>query len=255
MPRGRYGEARAGFTLLEVVLAMTALALVVTICYGGFHLGIRAVERGEMAVVTSQRLRVAADVLIRQIKSTVPYPARNEDEEVYPYFVGSATSLTFVTAAGLQGGGGLTRVVYQVANDPLRLVIAESPFFSPDVLGREAPDKPGEAAAVLLDGFRSIKFEYLMNDGVESEWRSAWDGHEDEMLPAAVRIMVEGLPGFGGDTWGQEIPVMATAYGENTGEVDEEDLGEVPTAGVQNPNQQDNGDGGGGGDGGDSGDD
>ena len=46
-----------------------------------------------------------------------------------------------------------------------------------------------------------------------------------EMMPAAVRIVVTGLPGLELDVWGQEIPVMATAYGENTGEVDDDELG------------------------------
>src|SRR5437868_338778 len=150
---------RAGFTLLELMLAMTALAMVAAVCYGAFHLGIRAVEKGEMAVVTTQRLRVAADTLIRQIKSTVAYPARNEEEDVYPFFMGSATSMTFITAAGLQGGGGLTRVVYQVVDDPPRLVISESPFFSPDELGRDPVDHAADAGTTLLDNFRSLKFE------------------------------------------------------------------------------------------------
>jgi general secretion pathway protein J len=216
---------RDGFTLLEVVLAMTALALLSAICYAAFQLAIRAMERGEVAVVTAQRLRVAADVLIRQIKSTVPYPARNKDFDVYPYFVGSATSMTFITAAGLHGGGGLDRIVYQVVADPPRLVLSESPYFSPDVLGEDTVDTSGGETTVLLDGFRNLKFEYLLNDGADTEWRPTWDGHEEEMLPIAVRILVEGLPGLELDVWGQEIPIMATGYGENTGEVDEEDLG------------------------------
>src|SRR5881628_4211809 len=103
-------ERRDGFTLLELVLAMSALAMITAICYGAFHLGIRAVESGERAVVTAQRLRVASDLLIRQVKSAVPYPARNRDDEVYPYFFSTATSMTFVTAAGQEGGGGLARV-------------------------------------------------------------------------------------------------------------------------------------------------
>src|SRR5262245_31959118 len=185
-----------GFTLLEVTLAMTALGMIAAMCYGAFHLGVRAVERGEVAVVTAQRLRVASDVLIRQIKSVVAYPARNEDDEVFPYFMGSATSMTFITATGLEGGGGLTRVVYQVVDDPPRLVMAESRYFSPDGLGRDPAGDAGGPSTVLLDGFTALKFEYLMNDGVETEWRQAWDGHDDEMLPAAVRVLVDGLPGL-----------------------------------------------------------
>ena len=220
-------KARAGFTLLEVVLALTALALVAAICYGAFHLGIRAVERGEVAVVTAQRLRVASDLLIRQVKSAVPYPARNRDDEVYPYFMGTATSMTFVTAAGQEGGGGLARVVYQVVDDPPRLVMAEGQFFSPDSLGRAPVARSDGRTTVLLDGFRSLKFEYLMNDGAETEWRAEWSGLEDEMLPAAVRVLVDGLPGLEVETWGQEIPLMATTFGDNSGEVGEEDLPEA----------------------------
>jgi hypothetical protein len=209
-----------------VVLAMTALGFVAAICYAAFHLGVRALERGEVAVVTAQRLRVASDTIIRQVKSTVAYAARNKDEEVYPYFVGTATSMTFITSAGLSGGGGLTRVVYQVANDPTRLVLSESPYFSADALGEETVENPGQTDAVLLDGFTNLKFEYMMNDGVDTEWRPEWNGHDEEALPAAVRIMVEGMAGLEVPVWGQEIPIMVAMYGENLGEVDEEDLAE-----------------------------
>src|SRR5947207_12467260 len=169
---------RGGFTLLEIVIALTALALVTVICYGAFHLGIRAMERGEVAVVAAQRLRVATDVIIRQVKSIVPYKARNRDDEEYVFFMGTASSMAFISAAGLEGGGGLTRVVYQVMDDPPRLVMSESPFFSTRALGREPVDQPGLHSAVLLDGFRSLKFEYLFYEGVEPEWRTEWNGHE-----------------------------------------------------------------------------
>ena len=224
---------RAGFTLLELMLAMSCLAMITAICYATFHVGIRAVQSGEVAVVTAQRLRVATDVLIRQIKSAVPYPARNKDDDVYPFFVGTATSLTFITANAQQGGGGLARVVYQLAEEePCTvapcLLLKETPFFSPDALGQDPVDSDLSAAGVdLLHGFRSVKFEYLMNDGAETEWRQSWDGQTDEMMPAAVRIVVTGLPGLELDVWGQEIPIMATVYGENTGEIDDDELPEA----------------------------
>jgi len=218
-------ERRDGFTLLEVTLAMSALAMLVAICYGAFHVGIRAVESGEMAVVTAQRLRVATDVLIRQLKSAVHYPVRTADDNVYWYFTGTATSLTFITAAAQQGGGGLARVVYRLEEDPKRLVLEESPFFSPDTLGADPVDKPGDRAVVLLDGFQSIKFQYCVNDGAEPEceWRDGWDGPTDgeDMMPAAVRIVVTGLPGLELNVWGQEIPIMAMAYGEEQPDPDE----------------------------------
>lgn len=216
-------SSRRGFTLLELILAMSSLALIAAICYAAFHLGVRAVERGEVAVVTAQRLRVASDVLIRQVKSIVPYAVCNEDQEIYPYFVGTATSMSFVTAAGLEGGGGLTRVAYQLVEEPTRLVMAESSRFSPVTLGVPDVAPPSERSAVLLDNFRTLRFEYMMNDGVDTEWRQEWDSYEEEMLPSAVRVLIEGLPGLEVDVWGQEIPLMSL-FGDNVGEVDDDDV-------------------------------
>src|ERR1051325_258630 len=87
-------DRRAGFTLLEIVLAMTALALLTAVCYGAFHLAIRAMERGEVAVTTAQRLRTTDEVL-RQIRSTMNRAESYQGNEPLPYFVGHATSLSF----------------------------------------------------------------------------------------------------------------------------------------------------------------
>src|SRR3989442_7213405 len=89
-----------GFTLLEIVIALTALALITVICYGAFHLGIRAMERGEVAVVAAPRLRGATDGIIRQIQSIVPYKAPNRDDEEDGFFMGTARSMAFITGAG-----------------------------------------------------------------------------------------------------------------------------------------------------------
>jgi prepilin-type N-terminal cleavage/methylation domain-containing protein len=226
--RRRARRRTDGFTLLELLLAMTALAMITAICYGAFHLAIRAVERGEVAVMTSQRLRIAGDVLDRQVKSMVPYKARNEDGETYTYFQGTATSVGFVTANGLSGGGRLAREVYQVLDDPPRLVLTETPLFSPNSLGRDATEELPGQSTVVFEGFKSARFEYLMNDGVDSEWMTRWDGYEEEMLPSAVRIVIEGLPGLeavegSGETvaWGTEKPVMVAALAEDPGDPDE----------------------------------
>jgi hypothetical protein len=238
VPRRGAASGTAGFTLLELILAMTSLAMITAICYGAFHLAIRAVERGEVAVMTAQRLRVAGDVVDRQVKSIVPYFARNLDGETYPYFQGTATSVAFVTAAGLSGGGRLARVVYQVLEDPARLLLTETPVFSPQTLGREAVDQPSGQATVVFEGFRSLRFEYLLSDGVDIEWVARWDGYEEETLPAAVRMVVEGLPGLeaegtGGEpvAWGQEKPVMLAVFGEDPGDIPEELLEQYDQSG------------------------
>ena len=224
-----------GFTLLEVVLAMASLALVSSICYSAFYLGIRSVEKGERAVVTAQRLRVASDILIRQVKSAVPYPARNADGDVFPYFIGTARSVSFVTAAGQLNGGGMARIVYHLEDGP-RLILEESSKFSPDSLGTDAIDASGERSAVVIEGFDSAEFQYLPPDDFDeghNSWTSIWgnakDAEFEDVLPRAIRITLKGLRGLDTDTWVQEIPIMATNYGDNAGEADEDDIGQPET--------------------------
>jgi len=217
---------RSGFTLLELMLALTSLALLAAICYGAFHLSWRAVQRGEVAVVTAQRLRVASDVLIRQIKSVAAYPMRTPDEDVFPYFYGTPTWMKFVTTGGLQQGGGLTRVVYRLEDDPPRLILEETRDFTNDSLGAEAEGlgAPSEHSTILLDGFLGLRFSYMLNESGDTEWKDTWSPGTEEALPAAVRIVVRGMPGLELDEWGQEIPIMSTVVGDNNGEVDDEDL-------------------------------
>ena len=230
--------ARSGFTLLELVLAMSALALLSAICYGAFHVGIRAVEKGEVAVVTAQRLRVVMDMMIRQVKSAVAtVPAGQSEDEAEedaefrtpcPYFVGSRDFLSFLTAAGMLGGGGLSLVTYRVVPDPPRLVVEETPWPA-ELPGREWSG--GARATVALSEFAEAWFEYHPPVSVgepplaDDAWLSSWDACSEDTnldieyefsLPGAVRFRVRGLKGVEVDVWTQEMPIMlASASPEN----------------------------------------
>src|SRR5215470_10298202 len=211
-------ERRAGFTLLELMLAMAALALLTAVCYGAFHLAVRAMERGEMAVVTAQRLRVTSDVL-RQIRSAMYHLDRNADGETFPYFRGTATSLTFDTSMQLQGGGGVSRVTYQVLENPTRLVLTESAVPSRTRRHRRDRDDDEPVAysrsTVLLEGFQTLRFRYIDVGGDDhASWDPGSDDFEQEGLPLAVRVEIEGVPGVETGRWGQEIPVSVMAMNE-----------------------------------------
>lgn len=206
-----------GFTLLEVMLAMTALAMLTAIIYGAFNLGVRAVEKGQLVVVGAQRARAASDVMRRQLKSMVPYPCRpDEDSDPVPYFeVGqNPPSLSFITAAGLHGGAGMEHVRYEVRGDPPQLVLMDSPVFwflkgrCSDVVTRDTTE------AVLLDGFRTITFEPQAYES-DTKW-SEGDGVEEFGLPRSIHISVEGLPGASSTALGSgEVPVVANLASED----------------------------------------
>lgn len=211
----------AGFTLLEVVLALTSLALLTGICYAAFSLATRAVARGTNAVVTEQRLRAVTDVIMRQVKSAVPYPLRDSEDGVLPYFYCTSTALSFITAAGQLSGGLPAWVRYEVEPDPPTLRLYESTAFDHDTLGRNVQDEETTVSAKVIDGFTSLVFTCL---DLTNGWGQLITTDEDssQVLPLSVGVRFEGLPGYDGGTYEQKIPVVLGAYSEDSGSVEEE---------------------------------
>jgi hypothetical protein len=193
---------------------MTIFSLLALMVYGAFYLGHRAVMKGERHADISQRVRLAAEILARQVRSAVFYFAR-DDEEGYPYFLGRADEMSFVSAAPQsRGGTGLAVVSYRVEEG--RLLMEERIAFTPEDL-YEPPSEARQERGVLLEGFSAIRFEYIPHEEVDA-WQPAWDGREEESLPAAVRVTIDGLEFFEFHPWVQEIPVMTVAYGWGTDE-------------------------------------
>jgi hypothetical protein len=95
--------------------------------------------------------------------------------------------------------------------------------------------------AVLLSGFSDLHFEYLVSDGIESEWFDAWDGKEEEELPTAVKVVIDGLAGLGGSLWAHQIPIMVAAFSETQAEA-EDVLGDDDLDGDEDDDDGDLGD-------------
>ena len=226
-----------GFTLLEVMLSLVIFSMLTLMVYSAFFIGHRAVIKGERAADVNTRMRVADDVLGRQVRSAVNFIAHHEEER-FPYFIGRADGMSFVSASPQAGGGtGLAVVTYRVA--PNELVMEERVGFTP----KDVYNPPSDAhveRAVLLAGFQTLRFEYLPAE--EGEWQSTWDGRDEEMMPAAVRLTVEGLEFFG-QPWVREIPLMTVVYGPSRDDFqddDEEEGDDGGNGGSDNENDNEN---------------
>ena len=69
----RPNPAHAGFTLIEVVLALTIFALLGTILYGAFALSHNALAKSQISAERNQAQRATADLLGSYIRSAYPY--------------------------------------------------------------------------------------------------------------------------------------------------------------------------------------
>src|SRR5690606_9228138 len=85
------------FTLLEVLVAVTLLALLVTLAVGTLRTAVRSVRSGEALVERTDRTRVAQEFLRRQLSHAMPLPfERMEDTGENRVFVAERDSLRFV---------------------------------------------------------------------------------------------------------------------------------------------------------------
>jgi len=207
-----------GFTLLELMISMTLLVLMIAMTYSIFATAMQSVPRGEAEAESSARLRGSTDVIARQIRSAVNYPAHSEDDPTpFPFFRGNAYYFEFVTAAPQhRGGEGLAWVRYwsdgRTLNLGERLIFSQGAISSSTDIGDQS---------TLIEGFNGSRFQYLRLDGTDSEWLDAWEGREEQNLPAAIRIVLDGI-GDSGSEWVQEIPIMTVAYGLGSYDPDQE---------------------------------
>ena len=72
-----------GFTLIEVVLALSIFALMGAILYGAFSLSHTAVAKSDTNSTRNQKQRVIADLLGSYVRSSFPYRDSPQDQSVF----------------------------------------------------------------------------------------------------------------------------------------------------------------------------
>jgi general secretion pathway protein J len=186
MPRRKY--AAAGFTLIEVVLALTIFALLGAILYGAFALSHSALAKAQGAAERSQAQRATADLLGSYIRSAYPYRSSPQDQAVY--FSGETDSLAFISAYSHgMGGRGLARI--EITSDDqddsggAALNLEEA---TPVRVAGDGGASGQSLRVVLKQRIRDWRLAYLDPQAEEETWQDRWDGQERRLLPRAVRF-------------------------------------------------------------------
>jgi general secretion pathway protein J len=205
--------AERGFTLLELVVAMTVLALLSVAIGGVIVLGANSAGSGERVTEQARRLRMATDVITRQIRSTVGIQLPVE-EEFENFYFGDTEELEFVTTAPQRADvSGLAVVRYWWADGVV--MMSEAPLFAVS----EDPELGFEDEGVameteLLYDVARLTFSYRRS--LDDDWQEVWDAVEEDQLPAAVRVEIEPDKAEG-PSWLHEVPVMVGVYNEIAG--------------------------------------
>jgi prepilin-type N-terminal cleavage/methylation domain-containing protein len=185
--RHRSNFSQAGFTLLEVVLALTLFAVLGAILYGAFSLGHRALEKTEAAFDDNQKLRSAVDLVGAYIRSSYPYRASPQDPFVF--YTGEETWAEFVSAFSLtQGGRGMAKVRIFAEDGPDHRQVIRLEEQVPMRIDQEKQIPATSNTLVLRQGVSGFRLAYLDARDENENWRERWDQNEVKGLPRAVRM-------------------------------------------------------------------
>ena len=225
-----------GFTLVELLLAVTLLGLLLAMAYGGLRAASRASTSGQEVLAESSRLRVTHQFLRKQLNLMLPLtfvgvesggrePVRFEGNADYVMFVGPMPGYL------ARGGPQVQQLALVEGDGGLELHFAHAPFdgFEPEFLYDREP-------VVLLTGLQGGEFSFLQADpeadpeegALSASWVGTWE--EPAVMPEAVRIdlvfeddarvhwppLVASvrldpsavIPGAGGETYSEKIQEM-----------------------------------------------
>jgi general secretion pathway protein J len=146
----------AGFTLLELLLALGVFAVVSVLSYQGLTQVIN-VKRGLDAERARLReVHLALGVIQRDLHSTLARPTRDASNRPLPAFSGEPQALEFARLGSGALASGIERVRLSVSRDALLRERTQGGDIAP---GSSAPRR------VLLDGVEAFAVRYIAPDG------------------------------------------------------------------------------------------
>ena len=178
-----------GFTLIEILLAISLLSLILLLLFSALFSANRSWAATERRIAQNDELRLVAEFIQRQLAEQSPlFWAGQDDTDLL--FSGARDALHFT--AGLpahRGGGGaqaLTLKVSREAAGERQLAL----YFQPVSAEQRPFDNHDAERVVLLADTARIELAYYGREEIEgqSTWRDEW--RHAELLPELIGLTV-----------------------------------------------------------------
>lgn len=168
----------AGFTLLELLVAMTLMALLSLVLFGGFRFGTRAWDRAETSTANSNEIRRAQGAIADELSRA--YPEMDVSDPLNPHIVfsGEAGAVTFLGPDRMRDGA---MAITTLSKQGDTLALTATPELARDPRGQTVTRK-------LLGHVKGFELSYFgataPND--PPRWLSRW--HDRSRLPQLIRV-------------------------------------------------------------------
>ncbi len=174
-------SGQAGFTLLELMVALTLTSLLTLVAYGSLNLSLKVVRRGQAAAEQLQELRVGQSILTRSLSSVVKGTLGNRI-----YFVGDPAQMRFFTLVPLEahspGGVYHWRVLLGQDESHQGVVAVEQ---TKNVNWYRDPEGV-EVRQIIFHNVASARFTY----GRGNEEYETWEAKSARSLPDWVKVQL-----------------------------------------------------------------
>ncbi|HLK20736.1 MAG TPA: prepilin-type N-terminal cleavage/methylation domain-containing protein [Bryobacteraceae bacterium] len=202
-------EKRNGFTLLELLIAITLFSIIAVVIVVSLRVGLSAMNKVDERLMSNRRVAGVERVLEQQIAGLMPVTADCQNAGDGPpghamFFQGEPQSMRLTSSYSLQEGSrGLPMILeYMVIPgenaEGVRLIVNEHLYSGPRSAGQFCaaggplptflPIQTGPASFVLADKLAYCRFSFreLRPPPESARWVPIWT--QQRLLPNAIRI-------------------------------------------------------------------
>jgi len=183
------GGRQAGVTLIELVVALTVIALTLAAAAVGLRLLGRSGDRGGQLIARHDMLSRGVDALRRDIER-LERVARTRGREVEFVFHGDEKGLVFVVVEPpVPSEPGPYFIVYSVVQgaDGGALVRSRAPY---DGAAKDIRRLRTQDEVTVLEGPYGFRFSYLERKEGQERWVPRWLPHD--RIPSLIRLEIRG---------------------------------------------------------------
>lgn len=175
-----------GFTLIEILVALTLLGVLLTVMASSLLLAQRGLASADRYLHRLDEVRAAQNFLHQAIQQTLPIQRMQQDvgqEDAGQVFVGQPESLRFAAALPANLGGGIHWHILDVARQGKRPALR--------IRFEDSASMPWGEPQWLLREVRGVRLSYRGIDamGKRTAWLDRWPW--PRRLPRQVRIAVQ----------------------------------------------------------------
>lgn len=180
----------SGFTLLEMLIALSLLGFILALLFAGMRLGARSWDAGEALVEKSAHMASLQGFLRRGLSQAVPYKWKNKPD-MNLAFIGQPGYIRLVAPISVRSGpGGLFLIGLDlVQNDNRGQLVMRTAM--PDQTMLDFSALTNTQGVVLADHVEEISFAYFGADSKDTEpyWRDQWGSlNTQQRLPLLIRV-------------------------------------------------------------------